>query len=219
MGGGVAPYNYLWSTGENAATEIANLIAGQYTCQVTDQHGCIDNIIYNVTQPDLLQSTNVQVVDATGPTQNNGSITIEPIGGTAPYLVSWSNGATGNKIEGLLPGVYTYTIVDANGCSFAPSAPVTVGSAVATTRVDWSAYIAITPNPSNGKVMIKWHDLQLEKGHITLLTLEGMKISSKPMESGSGYWDLSPIGLQSGVYMVLFQIDDQSAPFKLVVFN
>jgi hypothetical protein len=219
VNGGVAPYNYLWSTGENAATEITNLTAGQYTCLVTDQHGCTDNILYTVTQPDVLQATNIQVVDASGPTQNNGSITIEPVGGTAPYFVSWSNGASGNKIEGLFPGEYTYLITDANGCSYAPAVPVTVGTAVSTTQIDWASNISITPNPSNGKVMITWHELKMDKGNITLMNLEGKKISSRTMEAGSGIWDLSAIGLQSGVYMVLFQINDQSVPFKLVVFN
>jgi len=219
VSGGVMPYTYLWSTGENVATELSNLPAGQYTCLVTDQHGCNDNNLYTVSQPDLLQSTNVVVVDATGPTQNNGSITLDPIGGTAPYVISWSTGATGNKIEGLLPGEYTYSIVDANGCGYAPSAPVTVGTSVATTQINWSSNISITPNPSNGKVMVAWHGINLEKGNISLLNLEGKKISSKEMESGSGLWDLSAIGLQSGVYMVVFQINDQAVPFKLIVFN
>jgi len=50
-----------------------------------------------------------------------------------------------------------------------------------------------------------------------LLTLEGKKISDRLMESGNGLWDLSAIGLDGGVYLVLFQINDQSVPFKLVV--
>jgi PKD repeat protein len=217
VSGGVSPYSYLWSTGENAATELTNLVAGQYTCLVTDLHGCTDNLLYTVTQPDLLQSTNIQVINATGPTQNNGSITIEPIGGTAPYAISWNTGATGNKIENLLPGEYTYSIIDALGCTFNPAGPVTVGISTSTTHIEWSSNISITPNPSNGNVVIKWHDVSVVKGSITLLTLEGKKISDRLMESGSGYWDLSAIGLDGGVYLVLFQINEQSVPFKLVV--
>ena len=217
VSGGVAPYSYLWSTGENSATELTNLVAGQYTCLVTDLHGCTDNLLYTVTQPDLLQATNIQVVNASGPTQSNGSITIEPIGGTAPYAISWNTGATGNKIENILPGEYTYSIIDAHGCTFNPAGPVIVGFSTATTHIEWSSNISITPNPSNGNVVIKWHDLNVEKGSITLLTLEGKKISDRLMESGNGLWDLSAIGLDGGVYLVLFQINDQSVPFKLVV--
>jgi len=219
VGGGIAPYSYLWSTGENMATDLTNLVAGQYTCLVTDQHGCTENLIYNVAQPDVLQATNIVIVDASGSSQHNGSITLEPTGGTAPYMVSWSNGGTGNKIENLVPGEYTYSIIDANGCHFAPSAPVMVGSMVSTIPVEWSANISITPNPSNGKVVISWHDLNVYKGNISLVTLEGKKISGRVIESGSGIWDLSAIDLQSGVYLVFFQINDESVPFKLVIFN
>jgi hypothetical protein len=65
--------------------------------------------------------------------------------------------------------------------------------------------------------VIKWHDLSVGKGSITLLTLEGKKISDRVMESRSGFWDLSAIGLDGGVYLVLFQINEQSVPFKIVV--
>ncbi|HEX5112052.1 MAG TPA: hypothetical protein VFV79_04345, partial [Saprospiraceae bacterium] len=219
VAGGVAPYSFLWNTGESTATELTNLAAGQYTCLVTDQHGCIDDILFNVAQPDLLIVDSVQVVNASGATHTDGSITIEPVGGTAPYLISWSNGGTGNKIEGLLPGEYTYTIVDANGCSYSPSAPVVVSSSVATIRIEWASNISITPNPSDGRVIISWHDLLMKNGKIALLTLEGKKISSRSIESGSGYWDLSAIGLKGGVYLVVFQVDNQLLPLKLVVLD
>jgi hypothetical protein len=94
---------------------------------------------------------------------------------------------------------------------------VIVGFSTSTIPVEWSSNITITPNPSNGKVVIRWHDLSAGNGNIALLTLEGKKISDHVMESGSGYWDLSAIGLDGGVYLVLFQINDQSVPFKLVV--
>jgi hypothetical protein len=88
---------------------------------------------------------------------------------------------------------------------------------VATTRIDWSGNISITPNPSDGKAIITWHDLSVNDGVISLLTLEGKKISSNHMQSASGFWDVSAIGLQGGVYLVVFQFDHQSVPLKLVV--
>jgi hypothetical protein len=56
-----------------------------------------------------------------GTTTPNGSITLTPTGGTAPYIVSWTGGnATGNTLHAtaLVQGVYYATITDANGCSF-----------------------------------------------------------------------------------------------------
>ncbi|MEZ4985469.1 MAG: SprB repeat-containing protein [Saprospiraceae bacterium] len=48
---------------------------------------------------------------------SNGSASVSPTGGTAPYSVSWSNGASGFSIAGLSAGNYQYTITDATGCS------------------------------------------------------------------------------------------------------
>ena len=52
----------------------------------------------------------------------NGSITVSPIGGIAPYTFEWSNLA--NPMMGaitlndnLAPGEYTLTITDSNNCS------------------------------------------------------------------------------------------------------
>ncbi len=41
-----------------------------------------------------------------------GSITVNPVGGAAPYTYQWSNGATTQTIEGLLAGTYSVTVTD-----------------------------------------------------------------------------------------------------------
>jgi len=47
----------------------------------------------------------------------DGSITVTPDGGTAPYSFAWSTGADEASVNGLAAGTYTVTITDANGCS------------------------------------------------------------------------------------------------------
>lgn len=215
--GGVAPYSYLWNIGGSTTPDINQLPAGQYVCQVTDHNGCVSNAVVDVTQPEVLTSTNVQVVDASGAGQNNGSITLEVIGGTAPYAVNWNNGASGTSIQGLTPGEYVYTIVDTNGCTYTPPTPVVVLGTTSTNGVDWSRYVTIAPNPSSGNVVVQWKGLEIKGGTMSLLTLEGKKITSRTMSAGTGQWDLSPVGLTSGVYLVMFEMNNQVATFKLVV--
>lgn len=48
---------------------------------------------------------------------NNGSASVTPSGGVAPYAYSWSNGATTATANGLSAGNYTCTVYDANNCS------------------------------------------------------------------------------------------------------
>ena len=53
--GGVGPYNYLWSNGQSD-TLIDNLLAGSYTCFVTDAIGCIDSSnTFIVSEPNQLK--------------------------------------------------------------------------------------------------------------------------------------------------------------------
>lgn len=46
---------------------------------------------------------------------NQGSIELQISGGTEPYTVSWSHGASGSTLTGLSNGSYFVQVVDANG--------------------------------------------------------------------------------------------------------
>jgi hypothetical protein len=48
---------------------------------------------------------------------NEGGIKLNPAGGTAPYTALWSNGESGLSLTDLAPGVYSATVIDANGCN------------------------------------------------------------------------------------------------------
>lgn len=45
---------------------------------------------------------------------SDGSITVTPSGGTAPYQIIWSTGDTTMTVDSLLAGNYSVTVVDAN---------------------------------------------------------------------------------------------------------
>jgi hypothetical protein len=48
---------------------------------------------------------------------NDGLATATPVSGQAPFVFSWSNGATGASVQNLAAGSYSVTITDASGCS------------------------------------------------------------------------------------------------------
>ncbi|MCB0769214.1 MAG: SprB repeat-containing protein, partial [Flavobacteriales bacterium] len=119
--GGTAPYNYAWNTSPVQTTATANgLVAGNYSCTVTDANGCTSLQAVLITQPAaaLASSVNAQtnVLCFGG---NNGSATVAASGGTAPYTYNWNttpvqNSATASNLSA---GNWACTITDANGCT------------------------------------------------------------------------------------------------------
>lgn len=61
--------------------------------------------------------TDIIITDATCPDSPNGSIVLHPQDGVSPFSFDWSNGATTGTLTGLLPGIYSVSITDAQGCS------------------------------------------------------------------------------------------------------
>jgi gliding motility-associated-like protein len=121
VSGGSSPYTYSWS---NSATtsSITGLVAGTYTCVVTDNKGCITNDTVKITQPPALTSTIKGTAASCG---KLGSATVTPAGGTSPYTYNWSpSGGTNATAANLKSGSYTCTVTDADSCK--QVLPVTV---------------------------------------------------------------------------------------------
>ncbi|MBN8702888.1 MAG: gliding motility-associated C-terminal domain-containing protein [Bacteroidetes bacterium] len=60
---------------------------------------------------------------------SNGSATVTPTNGTAPYSYSWSNGQTNSLATGLSAGAYTLYVADASCPNFTDTTVVTINSA------------------------------------------------------------------------------------------
>ncbi|CAA9195624.1 hypothetical protein FLA105534_00744 [Flavobacterium bizetiae] len=115
--GGSGGYTYLWSTGATTAT-ITGRQAGTYSVTITDANSCaftVSGITINQPAAALNGTTVITNIACNGGSTGVASVT--PIGGTSPYTVLWSNGATTYTTTGLLAGVYSVTITDANACS------------------------------------------------------------------------------------------------------
>ncbi|MGE3653699.1 MAG: PKD domain-containing protein [Flavobacteriales bacterium] len=113
--GGTTPYSYLWS---NADTDsiAENLIAGIYSVNVTDSNGCSIDTILEITEPTILTTSIVNVVN-TFCGLSNGSALVTATGGTSPYTYLWSNTSTTDTLTNVLAGFYSVTTTDFNGCS------------------------------------------------------------------------------------------------------
>jgi len=135
ISGGTAPYTILWDNGIGNVEDPINLAAGVYTVLVTDAVGCSNSTTVIIGEEGAINvSLDITNISCNG--GSDGTITTTPSGGTAPYSYAWSNGINGTPtITGLIAGVYTVTITDANGCQNVASAtlldpdPLTISAA------------------------------------------------------------------------------------------
>ncbi|HAS45641.1 MAG TPA: hypothetical protein DCS93_34480, partial [Microscillaceae bacterium] len=120
--GGTAPYTYEWAHDpDQKSSTITGVCAGVYTVKVTDAQGCETQQSIRVDDPtDFIVSA--QTKNPGCHNDSDGQITVSVTRGIAPYTYQWaapgkpglSNAAT---LSGVVAGVYTLTVTDANGCS------------------------------------------------------------------------------------------------------
>ncbi len=115
VSGNYPGFALLWSN-EMKGTLISGLDGGSYIVTVTDTMGCMVIKEYMLNEPLQLEVSEV-VYPPTCPDDSSGSVRIGITGGTGPYSILWSTGATSDSISGLLEGCYTVEITDAAGCT------------------------------------------------------------------------------------------------------
>ncbi|MDZ4750621.1 MAG: gliding motility-associated C-terminal domain-containing protein [Flavobacteriales bacterium] len=127
--GGIAGYIYSWSNGVDGPT-ITNVPAGQYIVDVVDANGCEGELQVNIIQPQPL-NPNEEIQNPTCDGFMDGSIQLDPLGGTGPYEYLWvQSGNTSSLEQNLTVGSYDYVITDNNDCIYSgflqllPTAPM-----------------------------------------------------------------------------------------------
>lgn len=122
VNGGISPYSYQWSTG--ATTNSITVGQGAYCVTITDNIGCTASVCATVNTPTPL-GLGMSTTDVTINGGNDGTATATPSGGTAPYTYLWTpTGQTTQTATGLVYGVYSVTVTDANGCTIVSSVVV-----------------------------------------------------------------------------------------------
>ena len=120
VSGGSSPYIYTWNTSATTAN-ITGLMAGTYSLQLTDNHGCILNM-GNIVVPNVQQNIPVSLGRDTFicPGQH---LILDP-GSYSSYL--WQDNSTNRIFMVTQTGTYAVTVTDNNGCIGRASINVTV---------------------------------------------------------------------------------------------
>jgi len=208
--GGTAPYSYSWSTNDGGVGLSVNekdqseLGPGTYTVVITDANNCTDDQTFVITEPDEIddnedipQSNGFEIFPCNG--DDNGSITVNPTGGTAPYSYAWTgpNGfnSTNQNIVNLEPGAYTLVITDANNCrktfNYSLDEPDAINAEISGTDIS-------EKGGQDGSITIN----NLSGGFLNNGDTYQFNWSTNVQDSGIVQGNKNQVGLRAGTYTV-----------------
>jgi hypothetical protein len=102
---------YLWSNGSTDES-IYDLLAGSYTLTTTNNLGCQTDFEFDLSQPIAISAIS-SVIDVSCFGEDDGQVSLDVIGGSAPYVIDWQ----GNDQLNLEAGQYQFVVTDASNCS------------------------------------------------------------------------------------------------------
>lgn len=155
INGGIPPYTYIWNASSQLTTPgLWGLSPATYSVQVTDQCGNSDTGSVIVTGNGFLGVASTMIP----PTCSDSAIAyLTPTFGAPPYIFNWNTTPVqnGDTLQNPVPGNYSYSVTDSNGCqtfgSFSiPSTPfsITVSNSVQSNCMDTVVFTASSIEPS-----------------------------------------------------------------------
>lgn len=169
--GGLPPYTFVWTPpppvgdGTNSASQLC---PGIWSVIITDATGCDTTVAFDIL-PEVPLVADLTSTDVTCPDACDGTATVTPSGGTAPYTIVWSpappGGQQGNlTVTGLCLGAWQVTVTDANGCQATASAfinapPPFVAGLVVTPETCAGACTGtatVSPSGGTGAISVLW---------------------------------------------------------------
>lgn len=198
--------------GPQASGTFTGLAQGTYTVVVIDGDTCSTSVTVVVDGPNQM-TTGGGISNETA--AGNGSINLTVFGGTGPFTYAWSgpNGFTASTedISGLVGGVYTVTVTDANGCT--SSNNYTVNSLIGLNELNEIPF-NLYPNPSTGKFNLMFANNEQIVYRLEILDLDGRVIYEGTIAGNSEVIDLSD--KSNGSYILRLS-DDKSQSIKRIV--
>lgn len=199
-------------TGDNDDSEdLTNLESGIYNLELIDNNGCAVTLQSEVTEPNILSSTESVTVEAFG---NDGAVNITVTGGTAPYTYDWSgaNGFTSatEDLTNIIAGTYNLEVTDDNGCTY--NTQVIVATTVAINENN-DLGVSIYPNPNNGEFTISTTE---NNASINIYSTDGkMIINNLRVTEVNQLINLGDI--ESGIYFVKVTNDNNQKTIRLII--
>ncbi len=216
--GGTPPFTYQWSNG-GTENGVDNLSTGNYQCTVTDAKSCtfVTNA-YTIEAPSDLQLNTISTPSIDN--MNNGTATVEIIGGVWPFTFSWDE-ATGYQQDSIalsLPsGEYEVLVTDAQGCEFMTTVEVDMLTVVE--NID-DASFKIYPNPTNNKVFLSNIRADIQDFQVEIFSIAGQLLQTTKRDVVG---DNTPVfnfqDYPSGVYLLKVTFNQNEVYISRLIVN
>jgi hypothetical protein len=156
------------------------LPAGFYEFTLTEANGCTDMVSVQVAEYPFLDAQ----ISAFSNANNgaNGSMELTVSGGLPPYDILWSNGETGDVLDGIGQGTYSVTVTDNNECVSTDSQSI-----IDLDVVEWEAKWSVYPNPAGDFLNL----VGLASGTYTLCDIDGRLLLAGSLTAGKNAIDFS----------------------------
>ena len=214
---GVPPFKYQWNDLSYQTTSAAtNLVAGTYTCQITDKVYNKTNILVNVVEPNT--PLVLSVVDSVAVNGNcNGSATVSASGGMPGYTYLWNDNLhqTTTAAGNLCASQYSIVVTDTWGCK--DSVKVIVEDV--TSVNDLKVNVKVIPNPADDNAVIFIEAFENENLTVGIYDEAGRLVHDYVHSSlnNSSSHVLKVSELSSGTYFIKVNNSGSSSYYKLVV--
>ncbi|WP_439482877.1 gliding motility-associated C-terminal domain-containing protein [Cyclobacterium plantarum] len=196
IGSGGRPDYHLIINGIHYPGLLANgLATNTYQVQVMDANGCISPTREVRVEEPLPLQLDAEIQDVSCYAANDGRVTLQVEGGTAPYQYRWSDGNTLSERSGMAPGNYEVIITDSNGCTVRDQVLILQPEAL---LVQADIQPVSCFGGSDGQIRL---DISGGNGSYTVV----WEALSTGLETGSG---ALIEGLASGRYLALIQDDN-----------
>lgn len=160
------------------------------------------------------------VADAVNVSSGNvddGSATVTPGGGVAPYRYVWPGGQTTGSVDGLTAGTYTVMVTDAVGCT--DQITLRVEFPVSNDEpADLLADLSVFPNPTSGLLQVQLELPVVSKLRAAVYDLTGRQLQAHDFGSRqhlSEQLDFS--AFPAGIYLLRVQTADAARTVRVVV--
>jgi len=199
----------------NATGIFTDLMAGDYTLDMSHTNGCTSQVSFSITEPDPLE---IVIVESNISTESDGYIEVDAFGGVGPYRFS----DDGVSFEGdsiftdLMENTHTIWVLDSNDCLDSVSVTLTD---IAKEFIDLTQ-LDIFPIPARDHITLSLEINRSQEIRLEFFTMQGESIYHHglvQLVEGSNTIVVNTNDIPSGIYLLKLSSATSSYSEKVII--